>query len=327
VSDDRGPDDRGDFAHDPVLLGPIVELLSVVPDGTYVDLTLGGAGHARAVLDAHPGLRLLGIDRDPSAVDAARRVLAPYGDRARVVHARSDQLASVLADTGWTDVTAVLADLGVSSPQVDLAERGFSYRDDRSGPLDMRMDPTSGQPASALVNDASEDDLRRLLREYADERHAGRIAKAIVAARPIATTAELAEVVRSSLPAPARRRGGDPAKRTFQALRIAVNDELAVLERTLDQVLDALQVGGRAVVLSYHSGEDRIVKLRFCSATDGDCACPPGLPCACGAVAIARPLRRRAVVADAAEKAGNPRAASVRLRAVEKIDPIPVGSR
>ena len=159
-------------------------------------------------------------------MDAARRVLAPFGDRARVVHARSDELAAVLEAEGRDDVSAVLADLGVSSPQVDQAERGFSYRDDRSGPIDMRMDPTSGRPASELLNHASEADLRQILRDFADERHAGRIAAAIVAARPVHTTAELAEIVRSAVPAPARRRGGDPAKRTFQALRIAVNDEL-----------------------------------------------------------------------------------------------------
>jgi len=314
------------FAHEPVLRGPVVELLSVVPDGTFVDLTLGGAGHARALLAAHPGLRLLGIDRDPSAVEAARRALAPFGDRARVVHARSDELTAVLEAEGRDDVSAVLADLGVSSPQVDQADRGFSYRDDRSGPIDMRMDPTSGRPASELLNHASEADLRQILRDFADERHAGRIAAAIVAARPVHTTAELAEIVRSAVPAPARRRGGDPAKRTFQALRIAVNDELDVLDRTLDQVLDALVVGGRAAVISYHSGEDRIVKVRFRTATDGGCACPPGLPCACGAVAIARPLGRRAVTAGPDERARNPRAASARLRAVEKIDPIPVRS-
>jgi 16S rRNA (cytosine1402-N4)-methyltransferase len=319
--------DEPAFDHDPVLLGPTVDLLSVVPDGTFVDLTLGGAGHARALLDAHPGLRLLGIDRDPSAIDVARTLLAPYGERARVVHARSDELAAVLVDEGRDDVTAVLADLGVSSPQVDRAERGFSYREDRSGPIDMRMDPTAGRPASDLLDHATEAELRSILRDYADERHAGRIAAAIVAARPIRTTAELADVVRGALPAAARRRGGDPAKRTFQALRIAVNEELDVLERTLDQVLDALVVGGRAAVISYHSGEDRIVKLRFRDAVDGGCACPPGLPCACGAVAIARPLGRRATVAGPDERDRNPRAASARLRAVEKIEPTPVEGR
>jgi 16S rRNA (cytosine1402-N4)-methyltransferase len=315
------------FDHAPVLLDRVVELLSDVPAGTLVDLTLGGGGHAGALLDAHPGLRLLGLDRDPSAVDAARRNLARFGDRVRVEHARSDELLGVLAADGTDDVTAVLADLGVSSPQVDRAERGFSYRDERSGPVDMRMDPTTGPTAADIVNGADEAEIRGLLRDLADERHATRIAAAIVAHRPITSTAQLATVVRDAVPAPARRRGGDPAKRTFQALRIAVNDELGVLARTLDQVLDALVVGGRAAVISYHSGEDRIVKRRFRAAVDGGCVCPPGLPCACGAVATARPLGRRAIVASPAERARNPRAASARLRAVEKIEPTPVGGR
>jgi 16S rRNA (cytosine1402-N4)-methyltransferase len=212
--------------------------------------------------------------------------------------------------------------------QIDRPERGFSYTAD--APLDMRMDPSADVSAAGIVNEAAERDLATIFKRYGEERYARQIAKAIVRRRkeqPFERTGDLVETIKAAIPAPARFGEGHPAKRVFQALRIAVNDELAVLERTLEQVLDALQVGGRAVVLSYHSGEDRIVKLRFRSATDGDCACPPGLPCACGAVAIARPLRRRAVVADAAEKAGNPRAASVRLRAVEKIDPIPVGSR
>jgi 16S rRNA (cytosine1402-N4)-methyltransferase len=315
------------FVHAPVLVDRVVELLSVVDPGMLVDLTVGGGGHAGALLDGHPGLRLLGLDRDPSAVDAARRHLARFGDRARIVHARSDDLAEVLAATGSDDVTAVFADLGVSSPQLDRAERGFSYRADLAGPLDMRMDPTTGRSAADIVNGADEIEIRRLLRDLADERHAGRIAAAIVAARPIETTAQLAEVVRDAIPAPARRRGGDPAKRTFQALRIAVNDELDVLERTLDQALDVLAVGGRAAVISYHSGEDRIVKRRFRAAVDGGCVCPPGLPCACGAVATARPLGRRAIVASPAERARNPRAASARLRAVEKIEPTPLGGR
>jgi 16S rRNA (cytosine1402-N4)-methyltransferase len=321
VSDEDG------FLHEPVLLDVVVEHLAVVRPGTYVDLTLGGGGHAAALLEAHSGLRLLGLDRDPSAVAAARRALDRFGERARVVHARSDDLAAVVDAEGVDDVTAVLADLGVSSPQVDRADRGFSYREDRSGPVDMRMDPTSGRPASDLVNEADERELARLLRELADERHAARIARAIVAARPILTTEQLADVVRTAVPAPARRRGGDPAKRTFQALRIAVNEELTVLERTLDQVLDVLTTGGRAAVISYHSGEDRIVKRRFRDAIDGGCVCPPGLPCACGALSIAQPIVRRALVPGPAERARNPRAASARLRLVEKTDPTPVGGR
>ncbi|MBV9952549.1 MAG: 16S rRNA (cytosine(1402)-N(4))-methyltransferase RsmH [Acidimicrobiia bacterium] len=313
------------FDHAPVLLDRVLELLGVVADGTFVDLTVGGGGHAGALLDVRPGLRLLGLDRDPSAVDAARRNLSRFGERVHIEHARSDDLVGVLAARGIDNVTAVLADLGVSSPQVDRAERGFSYRDDRSGPVDMRMDPTTGPTAADIVNEADETEIRRMLRDLADERHATRIAAAIVAHRPITSTADLADVVRAAVPAPARRRGGDPAKRTFQALRIAVNDELDVLARTLDQALDVVTLGGRVAVISYHSGEDRIVKRRFRTAVDGGCVCPPGLPCVCGAVATARPLGRRAIVASPAERARNPRAASARLRAVEKIEPTPVG--
>ena len=314
------------FAHVPVLLDRTVELLRVVPAGTFVDLTLGGAGHAAAVLDAHPGLALLGIDRDPAALAAAATNLARFGDRVTLVHARSDELAAVLARLGITDVTAILADLGVSSHQLDAAERGFSYREELDGPLDMRMDPTTGQPAAELVNGSTAAELAAILRDLGDERFAGRIAQALVAARPVTTTAELAEIVRASIPAPARRRGGNPAKRTFQALRIAVNDELGILARTLDQVVDALVPDGRAVVIAYQSGEDRLVKARFRLADDGGCTCPPGLPCACGATPEARLLKRGGWVPTADEQQANRRAESARLRAIQKLTP-PTGPR
>lgn len=306
------------FDHTPVLLARVVDLLREVPGGTFVDLTVGGGGHAEAVLDAHPGLQFLGLDRDPDAVDAATRRLARFGARVRVRHARSDTLSEVLGAEQITGLSAVLADLGVSSHQLDQSERGFSYRTDRDGPLDMRMDPTAEPSAAEIVNGADVAELARILRDFGEERYARRIADAVVAARPVTTTGQLAELVKQAIPAPARRRGGHPAKRSFQAIRIAVNDELAVLARTLDQVVDALVEGGRAVVIAYQSGEDRLVKARFRSAADGGCTCPPNLPCVCGAQPVARLLKRGAWRPDAAEIATNPRAESARLRAIER---------
>jgi 16S rRNA (cytosine1402-N4)-methyltransferase len=297
----------------------VLELIDPVPAGTVVDTTLGAARHAVALLDAREDLRILGIDRDPQALAVARARLAPYGSRAEAHHARSDQLAAVVAASGAASqpITGVLADLGVSSPQFDDAERGFSYRHDAA--LDMRMDPTTGPSAADLVNTESEREIARVLRTNADERFASRIARAIVAARPVTTTGQLRDIVVGAIPAPARRTGGHPAKRTFQALRIAVNHELDGLGPTIDAALDVLAPGGRLVVISYHSGEDRIVKERFRRADDGGCTCPPNLPCGCGAVPVARLLKRGGWVPDAAEIAANPRASSARLRAVEKL--------
>ena len=305
------------FVHHPVLLDRVLELFAPVPAGTIVDATLGGAGHAAALLEARQDISVLGLDRDPHALDAARTRLAQYGDRATAYHARFDRLATVVAAAGAASqpIVGVLFDLGVSSPQFDRAERGFSYRQD--APLDMRMDPTVGPTAADLVNTLDERDLAQLLRRYADERFASRIARNIVNHRPIHTTTELTEVVVAAIPAATRRKGGHPAKRTYQALRIAVNAEIEVLPPALDAALAVTAPGGRIVVISYHSGEDRIVKERFRRADDGGCTCPPGLPCACGAVAEAHLLKRGGWVADEAELAGNPRAASARLRAVE----------
>jgi 16S rRNA (cytosine1402-N4)-methyltransferase len=309
------------FVHDPVLLDLVVDLFHPVPAGTIVDATLGGAGHATAVLRSRPDLRVLGLDRDRNALAAAQDRLAPFGPRSEVHHARFDQLANVVAAAGAASqpITGVLFDLGVSSPQFDEADRGFSYRHD--APLDMRMDRDHGPSAADLVNLEDEHRLAAILRRNADERFAARIARAIVAARPISTTTELAEVVVGAIPAPARRRGGHPAKRTFQALRIEVNGELDVLPPALDAALDVLAPGGRLVVISYHSGEDRIVKERLRRADDGGCTCPPTLPCGCGAVPEARLLKRGGWTPTADEVARNPRAASARLRAVEKLAP------
>jgi 16S rRNA (cytosine1402-N4)-methyltransferase len=305
------------FGHRPVMVDEVVGLLAPAPPGTVVDATVGGAGHARALLEAAGHLAVLGLDRDPVAVAAASLALAPFGPRASVRRARFDRLREVAADEGLDALSGVLFDLGVSSPQLDRPERGFSHRGD--GPLDMRMDPDEPRTAGDVVNTLPAADLARLLRTYGDERYAGRIARAIVAARPLRTTGELAEVVRDAIPAPARRRGGHPARRTFQAVRIEVNSELAVLPGALDTAVDLLAPGGRCVVLAYHSGEDRIVKDRFREAATGGCTCPPGLPCTCGAEPRVRLLKRGAWKPSADEVAANPRAGSARLRAVEKL--------
>ena len=309
-------EDEG-FEHRPVMVAEIVDLFAPVPEGTVVDATLGGAGHARALLDAHPHLRIAGLDQDPDAVGVATKRLARYGDRASVTHVRFDRMTEAMHALGIDAVSGVLFDLGVSSPQLDRGERGFSHRYDAA--LDMRMDPTQTWSAADVVNGYDEIELTRVLRDLGDERFAGRIARAIVAIRPVTTTAELADIVRDAIPAPARRRGGHPAKRSFQAVRIEVNRELDILPGALDQAIDLLAPGGRCAVLAYHSGEDRIVKERFRNAATGGCTCPPGLPCGCGASPVVRLLKRGAWKPTAEEIAANPRAESARLRAVEKL--------
>jgi len=307
------------FSHEPVMLDSVVELFRPVPAGVIVDATIGGGGHARAVLQAHPQSRLVGIDRDDAAIEAAGAALAGFGGRVRLRRARFDALADVLDELGEGQVSAVLFDLGVSSAQFDQPERGFSYR--AEAPLDMRMDRRDGRSAADVVNSYGADELARLFRANGETRFARRIAAAVVAARPVSTTTELAEVVRGAIPAAARRTGGHPARRVFQALRIEVNGELEILPRAIDTAVDRLAPGGRIVVLSYHSGEDRIVKDRLRGAATGDCTCPPGLPCVCGAVPTVRLLNRGARKPTPAEVASNPRAESARLRAAEKLQP------
>ena len=303
------------FQHLPVMLDEVVEVLAATPEGVFVDATLGGAGHASAVLDAALQLRLIGFDQDPAAVAAAGSALARFGPRAEVVRSRFDRIGDHLDQRGIESVSAALFDLGVSSPQLDQPERGFSYRNE--APLDMRMDPDGDLTAADVVNGWDERELARLFREHGETRFAGRIASRVVAARPLATTVELAEVVRSAIPAAARRTGGHPARRVFQALRVAVNDELSILPGALDSILDRLAPGGRLVVLAYHSGEDRIVKERFRHAATGGCVCPPGLPCVCGAQPRVRLLTRGARKPSETEVHNNHRAESARLRAVE----------
>lgn len=302
------------FDHAPVLEAETVEILSAVPPGVVVDATLGGAGHAVALLDAAPHLTVVGIDQDRSARDAAAERLDPYGTRARVIAGRFDDLANILDDAGLIEISGFLFDLGVSSPQLDRPERGFSFRHD--GPLDMRMDRSSDLTADEIVNTWTRERLAAVIRVGGDERFAGRIAAAIVASRPIHRTVELAEVVVAAIPAATRRTGGHPAKRTFQALRIAVNDELSVLEPALEAALDRLKLRGRGVVLTYHSGEDRIVKAVFrrvsTSPTPVHLPVPEELP----SFRLLRPISR---TATELEQTRNPRSRSARLRAIERV--------
>jgi 16S rRNA (cytosine1402-N4)-methyltransferase len=316
--------DDQSFRHEPVMVAEVVELFHEVPAGTFVDATIGGGGHAAAVLADRADLRLVGLDRDPAAVLAASGTLASFADRVVLRHERFDHLGEVLGEEAVDDVSGVLFDLGVSSPQLDREQRGFSYRAD--GPLDMRMDPTGDLRADDVVNGYDEDRLAEVLDRYGDERFARRIARAIVAARPVGSTAELARIVVDAIPAPVRRRGGHPATRSFQAIRIEVNDELRVLPSALDQALEALVPSGRCAVLAYHSGEDRIVKERFEHAVTGGCTCPPRLPCACGAKPTARWVRKRSRRPADAEVGANPRSSSARLRAVERLGSTDTGS-
>lgn len=309
------------FTHRPVMLEEVTSLFEGVPPGAFLDATAGAGGHAGALLEAFPHLRLVALDQDPWAVEAAREALAPFGARATVVRERFDRAGEVLDALGIAGLSGALFDLGVSSPQLDRAERGFSYRGE--GPLDMRMDPSSTRSAYDLVNGLPAEELSALFAANGEGRFAVRIARAIVASRPLATTAQLADVVRDAIPAPARRSGGHPARKVFQALRIAVNHELDVLPAALDTVIGRLVAGGRCVVISYHSGEDRVVKERFAFAASGGCRCPAGLPCVCGAEPLVRLLNRRARKPAPEEVAANRRSESARLRAVERLAKIP----
>jgi 16S rRNA (cytosine1402-N4)-methyltransferase len=308
--------------HRPVMTDRVLALLApaLEPEGSVmVDATLGRAGHASALLSQHPGLTLIGVDADDAAIEESRELLASQAARVTLVQARYDAIGEILAGLGYRRVNGVLFDLGVSSPQLDDPDRGFAYSYD--APLDMRMDRTRELTAADVVNTYSAARLAQVLREYGEERFARRIADALVRERskaPLTSTMRLSEIVRDSIPAPARRTGGNPAKRTFQALRIEVNGELEALRRALPVALDALAVGGRIVVLAYHSLEDREVK-RALAAAAADTT-PPGLPVP---LASGRPrfrlLTRGAERPSDAELAANPRAASARLRAAERV--------
>ncbi len=314
-----------EFSHLPVMPREVVELLLPVPAGLFVDCTVGGGGHAALLLEARSDIRLLGIDRDADAVVAARGRLAPFGSRVQVVHGRFEMLGDLVAEHGKGEqVMAILMDLGVSSPQLDRGERGFSYRFD--APLDMRMDAKQDVTAAAVVNGYDEAELTNVIGRYGEERFARRIAHAIVAARPLATTRELAEVVRDAIPARTRRRGPHPARRTFQAIRMEVNRELPNLADGLDESVHLLGPGGRVLVLAYHSLEDRIVKQTFArwAGEDVESAPPAKLPVEpARRRALARPLTRRPRRPTPAEIAANPRAESARLRAAERVIELP----
>ena len=316
------PRDAAGASHVPVLLERVLALLApALADrpAVAVDATLGLGGHAEALLQAHPQLTLVGLDRDPVALQRSRDRLAPFAGRVHLVHAVYDRMPEVLAELGFTGVDGVLFDLGVSSMQLDVAERGFAYAQD--APLDMRMDQESGMTAAEVVNEYSVAELARILREYGEERFALRIAQAIDRERrvaPLRSTAHLAELVRQAIPAATRRHGGHPAKRTFQALRIEVNGELDAVQAAIPAALSSLRLGGRIVVLAYHSLEDRIVKQSFAALAKD--RTPPELPMPLPDQGPQlRLLTRGSEQVTEAETAANPRAASVRLRAAERI--------
>lgn len=309
------------FFHQPVLADEVIALMNPEYGSCFVDATLGGGGHAEQMLARmQPDARLIGLDQDVRALQAARERLQMYHDRVTFVHTNFSRLDRVLDDLGIEVVDGFLFDLGVSSPQLDVAERGFSYRED--APLDMRMDQTKGQTAADLVNRASEEELRRWIWEYGEERWAARIAREIVlrrSAAPLRTTGDLVEAIKAAIPAPARRSGPHPARRTFQALRIAVNRELDVLEEALAKAVTRLSPGGRLLVISFHSLEDRIVKRFFQQEAD-PCVCPKDLPvCRCNRVPRLRILTRRPKTARDEELAKNPRARSAKLRAAVRV--------
>jgi len=308
------------FYHVSVLLEECLEGLDIKPEGIYVDGTLGGAGHSSQIAKRLTTGRLVGIDRDPVALKAAGERLAPYGDRVTLVHSNFCQIAKVLDDLGIEAVDGILLDLGVSSPQLDDGERGFSYMLD--APLDMRMNNQDPLSAYNVVNEWSYEELRRILFDYGEERYAPRIADAVCRAResaPIQTTLELVDVIRSAMPAAALREKQHPAKRSFQAIRIAVNDELGAVRQVMDAAIPRLKKGGRMAVITFHSLEDRIVKNAMADAARG-CTCPPSFPvCVCGKKPAVRLVSRKPIVSGDAELERNPRARSAKLRVCEKI--------
>ena len=309
------------YIHKPVLLQECLEGLKIRPDGIYVDGTLGRAGHSREIVSRLTTGRLICIDRDMAAIDAAKERLAPYLDRVTLVHSNFSELESVLRQAGVTGADGMLFDLGVSSPQLDDGSRGFSYMQD--APLDMRMDRSAPLSAYEVVNTWSYEELRRILYDYGEERYAPAIAKAIVRARetaPVDTTLELVEIIKGAMPPAALREKQHPAKRSFQAIRIAVNGELDALEPMLRSAVDGLNPGGRLAVITFHSLEDRIVKRTLQEMAKG-CTCPPEFPvCVCGKKPKIKILTRRPVVSGAAELEENPRARSAKLRVAEKCD-------
>ena len=309
-----------EFQHKSVLLAQCLEALRIRPDGIYLDGTLGGAGHSSRIAQCLTTGRLIGVDRDEIALRAAGERLAPYIDRVTLVHANFQDLDRILQELNISAVDGILLDLGVSAPQLDDGQRGFSYMED--APLDMRMDRSAGLTAYEVVNAWPREELRRILYSYGEERYAPQIAAAIDRRRavaPIATTLELVDVIRSAMPPQALREKQHPAKRSFQAIRIAVNDELTAVERVMGDAISRLAPGGRLAVITFHSLEDRIVKNAMQEAAKG-CTCPPEFPvCVCGRTPQVKLLTRKPVVAGQEELEENPRARSAKLRVCEKL--------
>ncbi|MBU5434304.1 16S rRNA (cytosine(1402)-N(4))-methyltransferase RsmH [Pseudoflavonifractor sp. MSJ-37] len=309
-----------EFTHRPVLLEECIQSLAIQPEGIYLDGTLGRAGHSRAIADRLTTGRLICVDRDQAALDAAQERLAPWMDKVSLVHSNFCEIDAILDGLGIPAVDGMLFDLGVSSPQLDDASRGFSYMAD--APLDMRMDRSDVLTARTVVNEWPREELRRIFSQYGEERYAGLIAAAIErrrAERPIETTLELVDVIRSAMPGKALREKQHPAKRCFQAIRIAVNDELTSVDRMLRAAVPRLNAGGRLAVISFHSLEDRIVKNGLAEFARG-CICPPDFPvCVCGRKPVIRLVDRKPIVSGAQELEENPRARSAKLRVAEKL--------
>ena len=309
-----------EYHHISVLLNECIEGLNIKPDGIYIDGTLGGAGHSSQIVKRLTTGRLIGIDRDPVALKAAGERLAPYKDNVTLVHSNFCEMAQVIKDLGLPGVDGILLDLGVSSPQLDEVARGFSYMAD--APLDMRMNNEDPLTAHTVVNTWSQEELKRILFDYGEERYAPRIASAICRHReekPIETTLELVDIIRSAMPAQALREKQHPAKRSFQAIRIAVNDELGSVERAMEAAIPLLNPGGRLAVITFHSLEDRIVKIAMAEAAKG-CTCPPSFPvCVCGKKPKVKLISRKPIVATDEELEVNPRSRSAKLRVCEKL--------
>jgi 16S rRNA (cytosine1402-N4)-methyltransferase len=307
------------FSHVPVMLEPVIRELNIKPDGIYVDGTLGGAGHSSVIASKLTTGLLIGVDRDRDAIEAASGRLAPYGGRVMIVKDEYVNIPEILKAHGIPGVDGILLDLGVSSWQLDAPERGFSYMND--APLDMRMDREQLRTAADIVNEEDERELTRILREYGEEKFAGAIARRIVARRklePIRTTGELVGIVEESIPRKAKLKGGHPAKRTFQALRIALNGELDEISQAVEDLAGCLNPGGRFAVITFHSLEDRIVKDGF-RTLENPCVCPPDFPvCVCGRKSKGRVLTRKPILPDEEEIRLNPRAKSAKLRVFEK---------
>nr|WP_317322854.1 16S rRNA (cytosine(1402)-N(4))-methyltransferase RsmH [uncultured Flavonifractor sp.] len=308
------------FSHKPVLLTECIEALKIRPDGVYLDGTLGRAGHSREIAERLTTGRLICVDRDQAALDAAEERLAPWRDRVTLVHSNFCELGAILGGLGLSGVDGMLFDLGVSSPQLDDAARGFSYMAD--APLDMRMDKSDALTARTVVNEWPQEELRRILWQYGEERYASAIAGAIVRARekkPVETTLELVDLIKSAMPASALREKQHPAKRSFQAIRIAVNDELGAVDKMVRAAVPHLNPGGRLAVISFHSLEDRIVKNGLAEYAKG-CTCPPDFPvCVCGKTPQIRLVTRKPIISGPKELEENPRARSAKLRVAEKL--------